>query len=461
VPQFWPGASTKEPAERTFAVSYQAELYAHDAVSRLNKMLQIIRRNYFTRGMADLISTFSAHSVGVLVGLSMQSLLAWTLGAEGRGEYAICLIFSSLLAVILVLGADGAVSYYISTKEYSRNSILSFTVLYFCIVACLALLILPYITELNIVFLAKVSGKALHSAILWTVSLIAFRFCNSILSGMREFNLLAKLIMSKVTFTLIASFALLKTTHLDIRAPIIADTLSGFGGALIVFSLLIRKFNYRWKWPNLQLARKLMNYSLRAFAGTIGMIANARIFALSMSFLSQLISISDVTARIIQPRIAVSQDGRHDLVALCARLIGLLVLVSGVMLIIFANIWIPILFSAEFLPIIPIIVILIPGIWLRVVGKILYPYFNGIDRPEIVSISTFINFVSNLLILLMMLEPYGLKGAAWATTISYSLSTMYVIRQYLNITGCSLPQLFVIQKQDFYFFINQFLRFKA
>lgn len=437
----------------------------------------MIRKNYLTRGMADLLSTFSAHSVGVLVGLSMQSLLAWTLGAEGRGEYAICLIFSSLLAVVFALGADGSVSYYISTKEYSRNRIVSFTVLYFCIVACLALLILPYITELNIAFFAKVSGKALHSAILWAISLIAFRFCNSILSGMREFNLLAKLTMSKVTFTLIVSFALLKTTHLDIRAPIIADTLSSFGGALTVFFLLIRKFNYRWKWPHLQLARKLMNYSLRAFPGTIGMIANARIgtillafyvdnrrlgfFALSMSFLSQLISISDVTARIIQPRIAVSPNGRCDLVALCARLIGLLVLFLGVMLIIFANVWIPILFSAEFLPIISIIVILIPGIWLRVVGKILYPYFNGIDRPEIVSISTFINFISNLLILLILLEPYGLKGAAWATTISYSLSTVYVIRQYLKITGSTLLQLFVIQKRDFSFFINQFLKDKA
>lgn len=31
----WLGARTEEPAERTFTVSYQAELYARDAVFRL------------------------------------------------------------------------------------------------------------------------------------------------------------------------------------------------------------------------------------------------------------------------------------------------------------------------------------------------------------------------------------------------------------------------------------------
>ena len=80
----------------------------------------------------------------------MQSLLAWTLGAEGRGEYAICLIFSTLLAVVFVFGADWSVSYHISTKEFSQNSIISFAALYFCLVASLALLLSPFITLVSV-----------------------------------------------------------------------------------------------------------------------------------------------------------------------------------------------------------------------------------------------------------------------------------------------------------------------
>jgi O-antigen/teichoic acid export membrane protein len=440
-------------------------------------MLQIQRKIHLTRGMADLLTTFVSHGGGMLVGLAMQSLLAWALGAEGRGEYAVCLIISSFIAVISTIGADRSVSYYISTNKYPPNRIISFTVLYFCLAACMVLWLFPLVMQIKIDFFAKVSEKALNSAVLWAVSMVALSFCYSILSGMREFNFLAKLTLSKSSVTLLMAFAILKTTNLGIRAPIIADTISCFGGAIIVFLFLVNKFNYRWEWPYLPLIQKIIHYALRAFISTIGMIANARIgtillafyvnnrslgfFALSMSFLSQLLSISDVTAKIIQPRIAASQMGRCDLVNLCARWIGILVLSIGVMLVILAHTWIPILFSTEFLPISEIIIILLPGIWLRAVAKVLYPFFNGINRPEIVSISMAINFISNLLILIAVIEPYGLKGAAWATTISYSLSTLYVIRKYIIITRCALWEIFVVRKKDSNLLIDQFLRIKA
>jgi O-antigen/teichoic acid export membrane protein len=427
--------------------------------------------------MEDFLATLFSQGGGVLVGLAMQSLLAWTLGAEGRGEYAICLIISSLFAVALTFGMDRSVSYYISTRNHSLNSIVSFAVLYFCIAACAALFVFPVVTGLKLNFFAKASEKALNSAGLWAISLICLSFCYSILSGMRQFNFLAKLTLMKASFTLILSFILLNTTDLKIRAPIVADAVSCFGSAVIVLLILIYNFGYRWEWPGFRITRKILNYALRAFTSTIGMIANARIgtillafyvdnrslgfFALSMSFLSQLLSISDVTAKIIQPRIAASQNGRNDLVNLCARWIGILVLIIGVLLVILAHFWIPILFSAEFLPILEIIIILVPGIWLRAVAKVLYPFFNGINRPEIVSISTAINLISNLLILLAVLKPYGLKGAAWATTISYSLSTLYVIHRYIKITGSALLDIFVVRKKDSNLLIDQFLSIKA
>jgi O-antigen/teichoic acid export membrane protein len=440
-------------------------------------MFQIQRKISLARGMADLLTTFVSHGGGMLVGMAMQSLLAWTLGAEGRGEYAVCLIISSIIAVIATLGADRAVSYYISTNKRHVNCIISFTVLYFGLAACMVLWFFPMVMQIKIQFFTKVSEKALNSAVLWAVSMVALSFCYSILSGMREFNFLAKLTLSKCSVTLLISFAILKTTNLGIRAPIIADTISGFGSGIIAFLFLLHKSNYRWEWPNSLLIRKIMHYALRAFISTIGMIANARIgtillafyvnnkslgfFALSMSFLSQLLSISDVTAKIIQPRISASQGGRCDLVNLCARWIGILVLTIGVMLVIFANTWIPILLSTEFLPISGIIIILLPGIWLRAVAKVLYPFFNGINRPEIVSISIAINLISNLLILIAVIEPYGLKGAAWATTISFSLSTIYVICKYIKITGCALLEIFVVRKKDSNLLIDQFLRMKA
>jgi O-antigen/teichoic acid export membrane protein len=422
--------------------------------------------------MSDLLVTFLSRGGAVIVGLATQSLLAWRLGPEGRGEYAICLVFGSISAVVFGLGVDWATTYYISTKRYSYDKIVTFSLIYAILSSSISLIFLPFIIDIKIAFFEKVDSKALAYTIFWSCSLNAYNLCNSILSGMRQFIILAKLMFFKVFFSLSLTFFLFNTTNLGVRAPIFADMVSCLLTAIAVIFLLIIKFKYRWKLPGFELYYKLLSYAIRFFGGSLGMIANARIatilltfyvdkeslgiFALASSFLYQLLTISDVTATIIQPRVAVSQYGRPDLISLSSRIIGASVLFLGIVLIVFSHIWVPILFSIEFLPIIPILMILMPGIWFRVIGKILFPFFNGTNRPGIVSTTTTIHLTANIIFLLIFLSPYGLEGAAWATTISFALSTVYAIYKYLQISGDQLLNLLFLKPIDFKVFINQF-----
>lgn len=415
--------------------------------------------------MKDLLITFLSRGGSVIIGLAMQSLLAWKLGPEGRGEYALCLIFSSLASTICILSLDWAVNYHISAKQFSVNKIITFSIIAFLIITTLQITTLPLLTKIKIPFFTQLPNEVWMYSVIWSVSLTGFAFSTAIIAGMRNFYLLGKLTLLRIFLTFVIAFFLFEMASCDVKIPIIADTISNLLIIFIFGFLLVTKFNYRLDRPNFLLTKKIINYAVRFFGGSISMMANARIgtillafyvddkkslgyFALSMSFLAQLSTISDITARIIQPRIAESKDGRPELVSLCTRSISALVLVLGGFLTLTSTYWIPILFSSDFLPIIPIINILIPGIWLRVIGKVLFPYFNGMNYPEIVSISTFITLLSNIALLFILLPSYGLTGAALATTISYVLSTAYTVFKYLKMSGESISGLIIPKPDD-------------
>ena len=58
--------------------------------------------------------------VGLLFsGLAIQSLLAYVLLAAGRGAFAVCILFSALLGVLLTPGADAGAQYFVMAKKMS------------------------------------------------------------------------------------------------------------------------------------------------------------------------------------------------------------------------------------------------------------------------------------------------------------------------------------------------------
>lgn len=426
------------------------------------------------RGLKDILATFLSRGGSLLVGLVMQSLMAWKLGPAGRGEYAICLIISSLVAVVISMGAEWGVNYYVSTKDFSLNQIITFSFIYCFFVTAIVLLLsasaLFIFRYLDIPFTLQTWAYS----IIWAIFMIFYSFYSSIFAGMREFNVLAKLTLNRVIMTLVLTFLFFQYSDLDYISPVLADIVSCFLLALLSCNVWIKKFEYRWEWPDFMVFSTILNYGLRSYIGSLGMITNTRIgtillalyvdkiqlgyFSLSTSFLAQLMTISDLTARIIQPRITQSTDGRPDLVSMCIRVIGMTVLLIGGGLVLCAKLWVPIVFSKAFLPSIPIMMILVPGVWLRVMGKLLFPYFNGINQPEIVTKTTVITLLSNLVLLMVWIKPYGLAGAAWATTVSYGLSTAYTGLKFHQLTGRSIFSLILIKKEDFHAVRSQFQR---
>ena len=96
------------------------------------------------QGLRDSRLMISTKFGAVLLGIAVQSSLAWLLGPEGRGAYAVCLLTSTLLSVVFSLGLDKASQYYMARDPKGDSSLLT-SILGFGLIASVPAILLGFV----------------------------------------------------------------------------------------------------------------------------------------------------------------------------------------------------------------------------------------------------------------------------------------------------------------------------
>ncbi len=111
-------------------------------------------------------------------------------------------------------------------------------------------------------------------------------------------------------------------------------------------------------------------------------------------------------------------------------------------------------FGEEFSMVKDIIIALSPGILLFSVSRILGVFFSGTGRAAHFSLGTFLSLALLTVLLYLWVPVYGIIGAAWATSVSYSLLFLYYITLFVYHTRSKFGD-FIINKQDLELFITE------
>jgi O-antigen/teichoic acid export membrane protein len=72
-------------------------------------------------GLKDFYFTFASRWLSLLLVVAGQSILAWSLGPGGRGSYAVCVIFVSLLTMIFTIASDSATIYLVASRRMTLS----------------------------------------------------------------------------------------------------------------------------------------------------------------------------------------------------------------------------------------------------------------------------------------------------------------------------------------------------
>jgi len=420
-----------------------------------------------TSGTKDTITIFSAKIVTLLVGIGMQSCLAWFLAPDGRGSYAVCIIFASLLGILCGFGIDVAVQYYVASNKMSVSDGVSVALSYAIAGSLLAVSLGIILMQTRLSFFTKASQESFYLALFFIPVSMLTSFFPLLLIGLRQFKWMAIFSVLQSIAQLIGVIILVGIFSLGVNGALTAIFLTGLIVIALNFIFLRKKYGVILTWPSINHVRLIFSYGIRYYFARFSNILNFRIgtvilaffvscseigfFAVATQLMAYVIMIPDVLNDVLLPRIAVDSNGRASLVAQSVRLSGTVCGAIIIILLLISKPLVQILLSPAFLPIVPLMWILAPGIFVRSISKITIPYFNGTNHPGISSIAVVLGVATNLVLLAVLLPLMGLPGAAWAMTLGYFVSSFVLIKKFHSISSLTFIDVWKYKRKDITF----------
>ena len=320
-----------------------------------------------------------ATRVGLLVSsVAIQSLLAYLLLPTGRGEFAVCTLFGVLLGVLFTPGADVGAQYFVLAKKISVSQGVSAS-LVICLIGSgiAATLAIPLIHS-EITFFQKAEPQSFHVALLLIPLTTFSNAMQHHLSGLRRFARIALFSVLQAATNALGVVSLVLGLGLGVQGALLASC-SGYLVMIIVcLGDLRRSAGLTWKSPSRLGLSGVLGYGIKYYTARIvggidahvgvlllGMMATTSeigLFAVASSLTMRFIVISNAVSASLLPRAVGDPHGRPELVAFCSRITTWVTGASLLLLVAFNVPLVRILLSAEFLPSVPLIRTIAPGI---------------------------------------------------------------------------------------------------
>jgi O-antigen/teichoic acid export membrane protein len=188
------------------------------------------------------------------------------------------------------------------------------------------------------------------------------------------------------------------------------------------------------------------NYRLDAFLvqgflglGAVGLYQTGVLLAETVWYLPNAIGAA------LLPQIAAT--GERDTTPRVARHTLLLTTIGAVSLIVV--VWPALaLVRPVYLGAVPPMVILLLGVVALSLHKILASDLSGRGLPEYPSITSALALFVTLVADLILIPRYGIVGAAWASTLAYTVQTIALLVIYQHVTGAAWRDLLVLRRDD-------------
>jgi len=415
-------------------------------------------------GIKDVAYTFGGRIALLSIALVNQSILAWILGPGDRGSLAVCLIFTALLTLIFSVGCDVAAIYFVASKKFSISEGITHTLVFAAFISVSAMFAGFVAMQMPLSFFSKATPSDFYLALfLLPISLLS-TILRSLLAAVREFGWLAISNITVSILDLVAIFLFVFLFSMGVTGALAANILVGLitiAGMVVFYRL---KFNLKLVKPSLNKLRLMLGYGIRYYFGKISNQVNFQIgtiilaffatreevgfFALATLLMVRMMILPNTIGAVMLPRIASDEKGRPELVAQSVRLTGSITALLLIIVGIFAKPIIALLFSPAFLPAVPLIWILIPGIAVRGACKMFVPYLNGTNRPEISSLAVVYGALANLTLLAVFMPVMGMPGAAVAMVGGYLVGSVYLAINFQQLSGLGFPGTWFFRQRD-------------
>lgn len=423
--------------------------------------------------MKNTTITFGTQILQIILSIGTSIIIARALGPEGKGIYALAILLPTLIMSFGNLGIGPASVFYIGKQKYSANEIFRNNIILSFLFSSLGITVGLVI----ILFFGHSLFRGVpNQYLLWALLLIPLQFfidfINHILLGLqkiKKYNFI-NLLQSLAFLVLIIIF--LPILNLRIIAVISAQIASIFVGSIVLFHLIKKEVgNFRWAF-NKNYFKDSCRFGLKIYLSNMVSFWHQRIdflltniflgpiavgiYSISVGIAQQLEIIHRSAATVLFPRVSSETDSKNlkEFTPFVCRS-TLPITTAVAILLFFLGHWIIILFySQKFLDAVrPFQILLIGAVSMSGWG-ILANDLHGRGKPELNIFTNLISLATNITLNVIWIPKYGIIGAAWATTISYTLAFLLTTAIYNKISGNKIKDVLFLKKSDLKFYKN-------
>ena len=417
-------------------------------------------------GLRDAGVLFATRVGVYAAAIASQGLLAWLLRPEGRGAYAVCVAFAYLFGVAATLSAEKGAQFLIAAGrlDLSRGVMLALGA---CLAgsAAAAVAALPLIHS-GLAYFRQADTASFELALV-LVPAASMSFAASLqLAGLRRFAPLAAFSLAQPVVAVAGLLVLVRHGGMGVDGAILA--LAAGHVVLLLGCLwdLRRNCGLTFAAPSPGDCRRVLGYGLRHHAARVGTElephigvaalgalaagrADIGLFAAAAAVIYRLTAISFSVATALFPRIAGGEGAGLETVGLCLRLVCAATAVALALLLAAAEPLVRVLFSAAFLPVVPLFWIMAPGVLAHAAAGVFVAWFNGVGRPGVCSWTIWLGLAAYAAAFAVLYPTLGAPAAAWALAAGTVLRAVVLAAAFHRATGASPRGLWLPRREDF------------
>jgi len=419
------------------------------------------RGDAFSGGVAVLFGTYV---FGAGIGIINGILLARLLGPAGKGDYYILVLVPTTAMVLLQFGLPQAFNFYSARGQTKRIGIKALVLTAaLTIVAVVAMVVLLPLFRESI--LHDITPGQLALALLaFPLSLYA-TLTTGIVMGRKAVRWYASI---KIAYP-IASTVLLVVILVGLGPSVdgaIAVFLIAAAIQAVGFALGAASVTRAVADPESASYRDLLRYGLRFYPGSLSGFFVYRADAVLIAFLiadasadlgyySMAVGLAEMifffptaVSSLLFPHVAGSSREDSDRqVAVVTRVTLLVSAVAATMLVPAAAVVIWVLLP-DFTPSLAPLLVLLPGVVALTGATIVGSYLRGIGRPGLPSLVSLMALAVNIVANLVLIPRFGIVGAAAASLVSYTLSSLSLSLIAAHFTGTPVTGFWIPRASD-------------
>ena len=417
----------------------------------------ILGRNFLHTAVSNFVLKF-------VVGMVIAVVTGNALEPAGRGEYFLLVLIITTITTVFNFGVPGTNTYFTAQKRFSRAQLTRASIILTIPISILsfALLYLMYALRLDFLF----PTEKLTPAIVVSLGIIPIvlytQFAQGIIVGENRISLNNYISLSSqgaLAITLMILYLLNVLTVTIAIGLYAASFLLALGIIMYTsFPPLAEVLRARLHWSQY---RELIGFSATIHIGNLAQFFNYRLDAFIVSYFLGLAAVglysysktfaesvwllSASMAAVLLPTLA-GQHVNSKVIAIKAVLATFAVSLAAGLAAFLVGPTIINLLLPRFTGSINPFLFLLPGVVIFSLTNVLATYLTAAGKPGYNAAIAFISFLFTVIFDILLIPRYGMSGAAFASGISYTMSSLMTVIVFWRVSAMTTGELLTIVK---------------